>query len=467
MISALAFLLFSLACAIMAFTHHPIFGLYFYMATTYVHPPSRWWSDMLPDMRWALLSALITIVAVAYHRGRLRDDRPVWYANVPAVVLVLYATVMTLQTPFALAPEMHQQGLVLFWKYIVAFWFFYRIADTVKNVRNILFMHAAGCAMLGAMARFSKREAGRVEGVGGPGIDDANTLAMFLATGAVVCIGLLMSQKGWRRLLALCLLPPILEGFVTCNSRGAMLGLVAGFAAFAIAKARAHRRAFWALGIVVALFSALAVDQMFIDRMFTIGDFAREDPDAEMSARSRTVILEAQVEMAKDHPMGVGHRGTVPLSPQYLDRQWLDGGGADPDAGRASHNTFMTSLVEQGVIGALLFTAMLVWLLLSVLRLSSLGRRPEIDPELVSLGAGACGGVVVVIVAGIATDYLLAEIQFWLLACTVSVFEIARRMQARARSDALAAPASGSTTTGADTRSRQARVPNKQVRRNR
>lgn len=447
--------MFALACGVMAFTHHPVFGLYFYMATTYVHPPSRWWADMLPDLRWALLSAVITIIAVLYHRGRLRDDRQYWFSNVPAVVLLLYATLMTLQTPFALAPQMHEAGVVLFWKYIVAFWFVYRIADTLRNVRNILFLHAIGCSMLGALARFSKREGGRVEGVGGPGIDDANTLAMFLATGAVVCVALLLSQKGWRRLLALCLLPPILEGFVTCNSRGALLGLAGGALVIAVAKAQAHNKTFWALSLVVAMIVSVAVDQMFLDRMVTMGDFARQDAEAELSARSRTAIIEAQVEMAKDYPMGVGHRGTVPLSPRYLDKRWLDKGGADPDAGRASHNTFMTTLVEQGVAGALLFVTLVLWVLRSVLRLRRLGRSPGVDPELVSLGAGACGGVVTVLVAGVATDYLLSEIQFWLLACVVGVFEIARQAQAPAGVLGTAPRA------GATLRAPAARLPSK------
>lgn len=48
MLSAVAFALFALVCSILAFKRHPIYGLYFYLATTYIHPPSRWWNYICP-----------------------------------------------------------------------------------------------------------------------------------------------------------------------------------------------------------------------------------------------------------------------------------------------------------------------------------------------------------------------------------------------------------------------------------
>jgi len=422
MFSAAAFVLFAVVCSVLAFRRHPIYGLYFYLATTYVHPPSRWWNYILPDLRWALLSAVVCVLAVAFHRGRL-SQRPPWTSSAPAIILSLYAAWMWLQTPWALSVEEHLNGTVLFTKYILAFWFIYRIADTKELIRDVMLFHAAGCAMLGLMARLSHRDFGRVEGVGGPGIDDANSLGMFLATGAVVCIALLLSQRGWRRLLAICLLPLLLEGFVVTNSRGAFLGLAMGVAVLLFARSVAYNKAMLTLGVVVALVAAVAVDQKFIDRMSTIGDVTSESVDAEMSARSRVTLMRAQLEMARDHPMGVGHRGTVELSPQYLDRIWLDHGGRDPDSGRSSHNAFLSALVEQGVLGALLFLILVGWVVRTIWRVRSMRRRDD-DPELVMLAAGLCGALGVVFVAGLATDYLTTEVQFWLFACLVSAIKL-------------------------------------------
>src|SRR4051812_17994096 len=128
MLSALAFLVFCVTCSIWAFTRHPVYGFYFYLASFYVHPPSRWWGYVLPDLRWALLSAGITVLAVMFHRGRLAS-KPPWISNTPAAVLTLYTAWMWIQMPWALDFPTHLSGSVQYLKYLVAIWFVYRICD--------------------------------------------------------------------------------------------------------------------------------------------------------------------------------------------------------------------------------------------------------------------------------------------------------------------------------------------------
>ncbi len=427
MIYAAAFVLFSLTCTTLAFTRHPFFGLLFYMGSMFVHPPSRWWGYVLPDMRWAMLSAVVTVLAVVMHRDRLAA-RPPWLANGAAVLLSLYATWMVIQTPWALDQATHIDGTVKFIKYLVAFWFVYRIAESKDMMRRILITHVAGCALLGVYAQLTGRDGERLDGVGGPGIDDANTLGMYLATGVVIGLGLFISMKGWVRWLILAMVVIVLNGFVLANSRGSFLGLSGGMAVLMLSKARVHRRMFWVLVLVGVLGASTIVDKVFIQRMFTIGDVTSQDEDAERSARSRMVIYEAQVRMAQDYPMGAGHRGTATLSPRYLDPEWLVRGGAEPDAERSSHNTFMTTLVEQGVPGAIMFSVLVLWTLSRVPRLRKLQRQGA-DPELITLGAAMCAALAVVIVAGSATDYLLAEVQFWMFAGLVAVLQMCERDQ--------------------------------------
>lgn len=421
---AFAFVIFCGACTYLAFRRNPVYALYFYLASIYVHPPSRWWGYMLPDLRWAFLSAAVAVLAVLFHRGKL-GAKPLWLANGPAALLLVYTLWMWVQTPWALDPATHIDGSLQYSKYLVAFWFIYRMADTPPRVVDAMLAHSLGCALLGVYAEFTGRSGGRLDGVGGPGMDDANTLGLYLATGVLVCMGLVLSQRGWRRWLCLALLPVIGNGFVLANSRGAFLGLAAGAAVLALCKAREHRRLFWSFALMAALGATLIVDQAFIDRMFTIGDVAEQDnEDADMSARSRLVIVEAQFKMAADYPLGVGFRGTVVLSPSYLDSKWLAKlQDAEQAAGRASHNTFMTALVEQGVFGAMLFIALVIWTLATVPRLRRLSRQ-GMGAELATLGAALSGALMAVVVAGIATDYLMAEVQFWLYAALVSLLQI-------------------------------------------
>lgn len=425
MFSAIAYLLFCAACTVLAFKRHPIWGFCFYAATIYVYPPSRWWGYMIPDLRWALLSAGVAILAIALHRGRLAA-KPPWIANGPAIILTMYGAWMWAQSPWALDPAEHFDGATRFLKYLVTFWIVYRLTDTKETLRDILFCHAAGCALLGIFALTAGREGGRLDGVGGPGLDDANTLGMYLATGMITAFGLFMVCKGWRRWVSLGMMALIANGFVLANSRGAFLGVVGGMLVLLFCKARQHRRLFWSIALVGLVAFSVIVDKVFIERMFTIGDVVEESEDADMSARSRMEIYKAQLRMAADYPFGVGYRGTVVLSPYYLDRKWLSRGADgkdDPDAGRSSHNTLMTTLVEQGSLGLAMFICLLIWLLRSIFRIRSMAGSGT-DPDVTTMAATYCGAIVVVIVAGSATDYLMAEVQFWLFAGLVSALRL-------------------------------------------
>ena len=419
---AAAFALFALLCTVLAFRRHPIWGLYFYLATTYVYPPGRWWGALLPDLRWALLSAAVMGLAVLYPNGKLRP-KPMWLTNAPAVILFLYAVLMWLETPLAMDAAAHLNGASTFTKILLIFWFIYRMVDSKERVTEVLLAHVLGCGLLGVYAQLTGRDGDRLDGVGGPGIDDSNTLGMYLVTGALVAVGLVLSQKGWRRYVSLFSLVIITNGFVLANSRGAFLGLVVGGVVLAFSKARQHRRMFWSFVVAALLGLTVLIDQAFIDRMFTIQDVASAAEDADQSARSRWVIAEAQLKMFLDYPLGVGHRGTAALSARYLDEKWLskDKSGSEAPAERSSHNTFLTTLVEQGVPGALLYVALILWTLGAALRVRRL-KGPNSDPALTTMAASMCGALVSVYAAGNTADYLLAEVQFWLLPTLVSVF---------------------------------------------
>jgi O-Antigen ligase len=427
MIAAAAYLIFCAACSVLAFVRHPIYGFYFYLAAFYVHPPSRWWNYMMPGVRWSLISAVIAILAVVLHRGRLKQ-KPLWLANTPAILLTAFAILMVLQCFWALDLETHAEGASKFLKYVIAFWLVYRLVDTPEMLRNVLFFHAVGCTILGVLCQFAGREGGRLDGVGGPGLDDANTLGMYLATGVVAAFGVFLTSTGWRRWVSLLMMVISLNGFVLANSRGAFLGIVAGMLVVLYCKSREHRRLFWAMAMVGAVGFAIIVDKTFVDRMFTIGDVVEDSEDADVSARSRLELYKAQLHMAADYPMGAGYRGTATLSARYLDRRWLaqDNGADDPEAARTSHNTLMSALVEQGVLGFMLFLGLIVWMLAAASRLRSMDKRGA-PPMTVTLGAATCGALFVVFVAGSATDYLMAEVQFWLFAALVSAlrFDIA------------------------------------------
>src|SRR3982751_2710392 len=96
-----------IVCMALAFLRHPIYGVYFYIIATYLHPPSRWWNQYLPDLRWSMIVAILTLVAVIAHKTRQPGERRAWAATVPGLAMLLFTIWLWIQMPWALDRELH------------------------------------------------------------------------------------------------------------------------------------------------------------------------------------------------------------------------------------------------------------------------------------------------------------------------------------------------------------------------
>jgi len=179
-----------------------------------------------------------------------------------------------------------------------------------------------------------------------------------------------------------------------------------------------RRFLFYSLAILgLAGFLALA-PPVFIERMKTIVSLA-ETPQTEQveegSANTRLVLLSAQWEMFKDHPFGAGHRGTTVLSPDYLDESFLTVDRAKGVEARASHNTLMTTLVDQGFVGFGLYIWLILWIAFTLRKLKRMDRQ-DLPADLAVFRMGLGGSLAVILVAGLFSNYFKAEIMVWCLA---------------------------------------------------
>jgi hypothetical protein len=396
----------------LALFKHPRYGLYTYIAVFYLNPPSRWWGQALPDLRWALFAAAVTVVAC--WRFPPVPGRAPWLSALPAKALVLFTVWLWVQNEWALDPAQHWEACLLFTKYVVLYWMVYRLVVTPADVSRFLVVHLLGCAYLGWLA-YTTDVSGRLEGVGGPGIDEANAFAMHMSTGVVAGAMICLAMPGLRRWAALVTLPFILNGVILSGSRGGFLALLAGGLVLWVLKPSQYKKLFYLYSaLAVVLFSLLA-HQLFWDRVGTIEAAAtRDDAQIDESALSRFAIVDAQLRMAADYPLGAGHRGTAVLSPRYLDERFLSVSVNDAERRRSSHNTFMTALVEQGIPGAVWFVWISLWSFAAVWRLKLEARTR--DAEYSSVVAAVAAGLAIVFVAGLFVDYLKAEVQIWLWA---------------------------------------------------
>lgn len=392
----------------MALFRHPIFGLYTYIAVFYLDAPHRWWGAGLPDLRWSQVAAIVTALAML----RLGPDstRPPWYKTFPALFLILYCIWLWIQSPWALDPVLHRDCAIIFTKYIIVYYMVYRLINTPKLVSNFLLAQVVGCLYLGLIALSTDAPGGRLDGVGGPGIDDSNTLGMHAAAIAVVGAMLVFALNDWRRYAAIASMPFILNMVVKTGSRGAFLSLFMGGVAIFALRPRENSRLFYALAIVGVLAFGYVASDAFWARMQTIESAVRQDADIDNSAEGRIAQIKAGVVMFANHPFGVGHRGFAVLSSTYLNPIYLDQSGA-----RSSHNTFISALVEQGIPGVILFSLLWLWVFRSILlaRRWAKTQRPLLE---VSMMTAVCAGLVVVFIGGQFADFLKVEVQIWLLA---------------------------------------------------
>lgn len=434
---------------------HPIYGLYTYVAVFYLHPPSRWWAASLPDLRWAYVAALVTLLVTL---SKPRDDtRPQWYSTTAGKLLIAFTAWVWIQFPWALSPEDHQYFATLYVKYLVVFYLIYRLLDSRERVVEFLLVHIAGCAYLGWVA-LGVRYSGRLDGVGGPGIDEANLLAAQIATGVVIGAMLLLSERGKRRLLCIIALPLMLNIMVMAGSRGAFLSIVGAGLVLWYFKPKAYNKAFYAYAVIGVIAVVSVTNEAFWQRMTTIGAAAESYDQADESAQNRMVGFKAQLQMTKSWPHGSGHRGTAVLSPNYMEAKWLSK-SANPQ--RASHNTLMTAWVEQGLPGLFFYVAFFVFIIRTLLRRRCV-RKSEADAPWNVVFAALGAGLMILYIAGQFVDVAKAEIYIWLLAAMATSVEITRREAATvdakqprpgsARSKAVAGPRAAAGARGSAAR---------------
>lgn len=417
-LTGILFLVCFSAGLVLALFRNPAFGLYTYLAVYYLDPPARWWGEALPDLRWSLIAALVTLIA-SIRLPTTDPGRPPWYSTAPAKLMIGFTTWMWVQNYWALEPEKHLEASILFTKYVILFILIYRLVRTPEQMRLFFIAHVAGCFYLGWLG-FISEGGGRLEGVGGPDIGEANAMAMHVGTAVMLGSMIILSERKWPFWLSLLAMPFILNTFVLAGSRSAFLALVCGGVVLWFMRPLAFRRAFIGLAsLALALFLFLA-HAMFWERMGTIENAAVRSEEMDTSAESRFILIEAQWKMAKANPLGTGHRGTEVLSLLYVDEKYTSNVPGQPREvrQRSSHNTFMTALVEQGVPGAIFYFAILFW----CVRISRRLRRRwnAIAAPMAAYFAGIAAALAVVFVAGIFVDYIKAEVQIWLFALLAS-----------------------------------------------
>lgn len=414
-LSALGFIvLFATGC-LLAFVRHPIFGLVTYVGVFYVHPPSRWWGQgILFDVRWALLAAGATLVAMLL-RPPATPTAPIARSGFFWGFIAMVAWV-ALQSFWALDPEEHATLLSYYLKFILVVFMICRCIETPRHLAWFLWAHVAGCFYLGWLA-FSSYAGGRLDGVGGPGIDEANAAALQMVTGIFVAAALFLAGKAKTRAVLLAMIPIMVNGLVTTISRSGFLAASIGGLAFNLFTPKRYRRAVRVLSVLALALLLMLTNDIYWQRISTI-KFKGAEIEGVDTGGGRLQVIEAQWRMSKGHPFGCGHMCTTVLSPRYVPARYLTGGA------RASHNTFMTMLVDHGFVGAGLYILMQIWLFRKLIEVHRLLTK---DDGLLSGVLSALAAIFGAIFIGdLFAQFPKYEARIWFLSILVVVTHLAK-----------------------------------------
>jgi hypothetical protein len=425
-VSAVIFLVgFTAGCA-RAFARDPVYGLMTYIATLYFDPAGQWWGHALPFVRWELIPAAITVVAMLLYGRRLSlplRSAAFWGFS----LFVLWAIV---QLEWALDLDAQEQLASIWSKFLVVTIMICACVDSWKNLRLVLWAHVLGCVYMGWMA-YALYRGGRFEGFGLGSVEDANTGALVLVTGFITAASLFLSGS-WRTKVALLLgMGLIANGIIATESREGFLALLGSGIVFVIFTPKVFRKQVIAASLLAIVGFLALTNASFWLRVHSLKDAGAPIQGVD-TGHARLEVAKAQWRIFQEHPLGCGHACTDVLSPQFLPPEYLALSGR-----RSSHNTFMTMLVDHGLPGGVLYIALLLWIYKKLKALAPQARSMSGFPA--TFFPAVAGVLVAITIGDMFSQFPLLEVRVWFVSLLIAYAELLQADGASAR-DEVAAP---------------------------
>jgi O-antigen ligase len=406
-----------------------------YVATLFLSPQQRWWGGgLLEPVRWAVISAAVAGLSLIVSQRRLNPTTPVLSHGIVAL-LVLMVLWMGLQSSWAMDKVEHADLLTYYVKFCIALVLVYKAVDSPENLKLFLWTYVLCCFYFGWIA-FTTYDGGRFEGFGGAGLGEANAGGLALVTGIFAGSALFLAAQWKERVALMLVLAFCMNGLVTTVSRSGFLALIVGGLAFNYFTPQRFRKLVRGLSVLAVVLFLVVAGPAYWARMHTLKQ-AGENIEGMDTGGGRLEIIEAQFKMSKAHPLGCGAMCTAVLSPGYMQADLLtSSGGASEVRVRASHNTFMSFLVEQGIPGAILYVSMVAWIAMRLLALARYHRTaegfiPTFFPALAAIHVS-------IVVGDMFVSYTKFEARIWFIAILMALTSMMMREQAQARTAPVA-----------------------------
>ncbi|MCU7919610.1 MAG: O-antigen ligase family protein [Candidatus Thiodiazotropha sp. (ex Epidulcina cf. delphinae)] len=356
MITAVLFLIITFGGYIGALFRNPFWGLIVY-ANIYFNAPDpeiNWWANYLPDLRWSLITAVVMVVSVILHRDKLSKHK---YRTLKWM-FAFYVLIEIEAYFFAINPEEAEWLTRTFQTYCITAFLLLKSLATFDQLRLFLLVIIALAGSLSIKAYTEGEQIhGRLENIGPGDAFSSNEFGILLASIIPLILPYLLKGKRYERVISLIALVFTLNAFILCNSRGAFVSLIFGiFYAFILVANKKIRRYIIIAAIAVIPVFIYLTDENFANRISSLWTSSTQSEDAlnELST-GRVAIWMYGLEMAKDHPLGVGPEGFRELSRFYMPEENLTVHPGAEHGVRAAHNSYLQVLVEQGVLGLIVY----------------------------------------------------------------------------------------------------------------
>jgi O-antigen ligase len=295
---------------------------------------------------FALGLGLLTIV----ERGKVR--RPA----VGHVMMALFVVMGALSYLWSLYPEGTLVEAFSYVQLLTMVWLIWDLAPGVQEQMQLMQAYVLGTFVSGidTIYLFLSHEESVYQRYAGAKLD-ANDLGLIMALSIAMSYYLLIQSKGW--MVWVYRLQLILAGttILLTASRGATLATVVALTIVPLTQARLNGRQRVALLLTIALLVCGAlyfVPATSWERLSTLPTEFEQG-----TFTGRTIVWKAGWEIFRAHPFfGIGANAFRVIVSRVLAEP-IRLGEADPAP--PAHNTFLSVLVEEGVIGFAVFCAML------------------------------------------------------------------------------------------------------------
>jgi O-antigen ligase len=417
---------------------NPTYGVVLYVLIYSLNPETQWWGYHinLLGLRTSFTVAVVTAIGMVLNWRSMRGSQTqIPLSFIGMGIFLLYAFTASTSGLQPLGSDRSQFILMKLFKVLIFIFMMIRVVRTAKHFKWLVWSWMAGTIYIGyqAWSGVGVKLSGRLTGgLGGPDFSASGGLAAHLVMMIALAGFMFYTSKSIRgRVCALLAAGFAVNTIILTRTRNAFPGFVV-LIVFGMMRLPRGLRLKCLAGIVCGLGAAFYLtDAGWWDRMRTM-----QEVDTDTTITSRFDYWNAAMEMARNHPFGVGVSNFRTNVQNYL---------TDLRTGRSAHSTYFECLAELGYPGLIIFLGVLATTFWQFGRARAVGNRwysmeqsnPELAGELRDFLLMATANEVAMagfLACSVFHTRLWTEGMWLLLATSGCLFNISREFEARCES---------------------------------